>query len=105
MKIYINDLEVNCVIGVFEYERIREQKVIVDFECEYSFDGTFLDYSDIANFIKSDIIESSYYTLEEGIIEIAKKLKIKFSEIEKMKLKISKPMAVKGALVAVEEVF
>lgn len=91
MKIKIENLTFNCIIGILPFERKKEQKVIIDCSFKYDYkDGEFIDYSIVANDIKNIMIEKKFELLEEAILYIKNSLKTKFS-IKKLKLTIKKP--------------
>ncbi|QOG12621.1 dihydroneopterin aldolase [Arcobacter sp. FWKO B] len=91
MKIYIEDLTFDCIIGVLEHERVTPQKIIVNFECEYEFyDGIYLDYATIADDIVDIVTKGEFKLLEEAIIAINDSL-LKEYNISDIKIKITKP--------------
>lgn len=102
MKIHINELTFEAIVGVLDFERQKAQKVIVDFECSYNYTEEYLDYSKIVNFIKNDIVNSRYEVLEEACISLSRKLRENFKEIENLKMKITKPDIISSAKVGVE---
>ncbi len=105
LKVNIDDLTFNCIIGILPFEREKEQKVIINisFEYFYEHDGSnFIDYSEVAN-ITEDIMKTKKFRLiEDAIIHIRKELKQQF-KIKNLKLKISKPDIVSNCVVSVEE--
>lgn len=91
MKIYIENLHFECIVGILDFERVKEQKVIINFECEYDYvKGAFVDYATIAQTIKSLMQEGKYELLEEAILDITNSLKTQFA-IYNIYLKITKP--------------
>lgn len=91
MKIHIEELTFDCIIGVLEHERITPQKVIVNFECEYEFyNGIYLDYATIADDIVDIVTKGEFKLLEEAIIAIEQGLRKEYN-ISEIKIKITKP--------------
>ena len=102
--IYIEDLRVKTIIGIFDWERETKQEVSIDiefpFDCKKaakndSIEDT-LDYKKICKAVIKYVEESSFQ-LQESLIEgIADLIKTNF-EVESVKLRISKPGALRGA--------
>ncbi len=104
MKIHIEDLEISCIIGILDFEREAEQKVVVDLVIEYAYKkGLFLNYASIVDLIEGDLKNKKHELLEESLISIQKSLFAAFPEIEKMELKISKPDILNNCTVALSE--
>tara|TARA_B000000565_G_scaffold23122_1_gene15925 strand:- start:98 stop:445 length:348 start_codon:yes stop_codon:yes gene_type:complete len=100
--IYIRDLRVETIIGIFGWEREVRQQISMDLDFEFdvsapgksdSIDDT-LDYKKITKSLIA-FIESSEYKLIEALGEgIVDHLKSKFG-IKKVKLRLSKPGALR----------
>ena len=100
--IYIRDLRVETIIGIFGWEREVRQQISMDLDFEFdvsvpgksdSIDDT-LDYKKITKSLIT-FIESSEYKLIEALGEgIVDHLKSKFG-IKKVKLRLSKPGALR----------
>ena len=100
--IYIRDLRVETIIGIFGWEREVRQQISMDLDFEFdvsvpgksdSIDDT-LDYKKITKSLIA-FIESSDYKLIEALAEgIVDHLKSKF-DIKKVKLRLSKPGALR----------
>ena len=100
--IYIRDLRVETIIGIFCWEREVRQQISMDLDFEFdvsvpgksdSIDDT-LDYKKITKSLIA-FIESSDYKLIEALGEgIVDHLKSKFG-IKKVKLRLSKPGALR----------
>lgn len=102
--IYIKDLRVKTIIGIFDWERKTKQEVSIDmefpFDCKKaaasdSIDDA-LDYKVITKAVIKFVEESSFQlqeTLAEGIAAL---IKDNF-DVESLKLRISKPGALRGA--------
>ncbi|QKF80928.1 dihydroneopterin aldolase [Halarcobacter ebronensis] len=92
MKISIENLTFYCIIGILDFEREKEQKVILDISFKYNYNNSsnFIDYSSVTADIEAIMKEKRFKLIEEAIIYLDKFLKEKYS-IKKVKIKISKP--------------
>lgn len=91
MKIEISDLTFNTIIGILDFERIKEQRVIINLSFEYNFSkDSFIDYAEISNLVKSIMIEEKFLLIEDAILYLEKQLNNKYP-IQNLYLKISKP--------------
>ena len=102
MKIYINNLTFQTIIGVLKSERVTPQKVVIDIECEYNYNKKYLNYAEITKLIQNRMIEQKYEILEDALIDLTKLLKEQFKSIKNLKIKITKPDIINNAKVAVE---
>ena len=105
LKVNINELTFSCIIGILPFERVNEQKVILDISFEYFFneDGSnFIDYSKVATFAQSSMENEKFKLIEDAILFIRKALKSKY-EIKNLKVKITKPDIMPNCIVSVEE--
>lgn len=102
--IYINDLRVQTIIGIFGWEREVRQEVSIDLEISFdckkaaktdSIEDT-IDYKKITKSIIKFVEESSFQ-LQESLAEgIAKLVKDQYKS-SSIKLRISKPGALRHA--------
>ena len=105
LKVNINELTFSCIIGILPFERVNEQKVILDISFEYFFneDGSnYIDYSKVATFAQSSMENEKFKLIEDAILFIRKALKSKY-EIKNLKVKITKPDIMPNCIVSVEE--
>ncbi|MCK5110022.1 MAG: dihydroneopterin aldolase [Arcobacteraceae bacterium] len=105
LKINIEDLTFNCIIGILPNEREEEQKVVINISFEYFYKGdgsSFIDYSEVATLTQDIMIDKQFRLIEDAIIFIRKELKLKL-KIKNLKLKISKPDILSNCVVSVEE--
>ena len=102
--IYIKDLRVNTIIGIFDWERKEKQEVSIDlefpFDCKKAAETDSIedavDYKAIAKGVIKFVEESSFQlqeTLAEGIASLVKN---EFG-VESIKLRVSKPGAIRGS--------
>jgi dihydroneopterin aldolase len=91
MKVKIENLTFNCIVGILPFEREQEQRVIINCSFKYTYkNSVFIDYSKVASDIELFMIEKKFELLEDALLELNKFLKSKYS-IKKLKLTIQKP--------------
>ena len=103
-KVFIENLEIETIIGIFGWE--REVKQIVRISLEMSFDiskagksdniDDALDYKKIGKSIVNLVENSSFFLVEKMGEEIAS-LVLKNEQIEEIKLRVEKPGALRGS--------
>ena len=103
-KVFIEDLEVETIIGILGWE--REVKQIVRISLEMSFDTSkagksdkiddALDYKKIGKSIVNLVENSSFFLVEKMAEEIAL-LVLKNKQIKDIKLRVEKPGALRGS--------
>jgi len=103
MKIYIEELRFDTIIGILDFERVTPQAVVIDLTIEYDYSGEFINYADVAQMIKKRMNEAKYLLLEDAINDLVKKLKQKFPAIKSLTLKITKPSIMPDCRVALED--
>jgi dihydroneopterin aldolase len=101
MRIHIESLRIEAIIGLLDFERKREQQVRIDLEAEYLYDHhTFINYADLAKVIEADIRKERYELLEEALLGLKDLIIGLYPAIQELKLKISKPDILKNCTVA-----
>ncbi len=106
MKIHIDALTLSCIIGILDFERTKEQKVIVDLIAQYTFeDNKFLDYSRIAIDIIDKLKNEKYRLLEEAILGIGRMILEKYPQIENLELKLTKPDIMPNCTVSLSKIW
>jgi len=106
-KIFLNDLQIDTIIGIYDWERETLQTLSFDLEMDWdiakaaqSDDITdTLDYGAIATTIVS-FVEASRYQLIETLAEDLAALLLTTYPIPKLKLTLSKPVALHGQNIA-----
>jgi dihydroneopterin aldolase len=103
-RVFIENLTVETVIGIFDWERDIRQAVSLDLEMDYdiraaaktdSIDDT-LDYKAVAKRLIR-YIERSEFQLVETLAERCAEIVLAEFPVERLKLKLSKPGAVRGS--------
>jgi len=102
MTIHIDALTLDVIIGLLDFEREKQQRVIIDLEAEYAYeDADFIDYADITLLIENELRSKRYKLLEEAIIGIKTLLCVTYPQLKTLKLKITKPDILKQCQVAI----
>ena len=99
MKIKINNLTFKCIIGIFDFERIKKQRVILNISFEYEFTkDMFIDYAEVSTLLKSTMKTQKFLLLEDAILYI-ENLLLHIYPITNLQIKISKPDILKDCIV------
>ena len=103
-KIHIEDLNINTIIGILDFERVSKQRVIVNMEIIYNYiDKSFIDYSIVIKEIEELFNKNRYRLLEEAIDSIGSNLISLYPQITSLYIKISKPDIIKNASVSLSK--
>ena len=104
MTIHIEALTFDVIIGLLDFERERPQKVSVDLEIVYPYaDKNFIDYADVALMIEEELKTKKYLLLEEALEGVKAILRLKYPQMNTLRLKISKPDIVSNCSVGLSE--
>jgi len=103
LKIHIENLTFTCIIGILDFERHKNQEVIVCLTIEYDFNVEFIDYTQVVNMIKTTMKNEKFLLIEDALEHLILKLKEKFSKINTLYLKITKPSILPDCMVSVSE--
>jgi dihydroneopterin aldolase len=103
-KVYIKNLEVEAIIGIFQWE--REVKQIISVDIEMDFDNKkaassddisdALDYKKVGKRV-SAYIQGSKVKLVESLAEKVAKIILKEFPVSRLVLTLSKPGALRGS--------
>ena len=91
MIIHVEDLKFQCIIGILDFEREIEQDIIINLTIEYDYQNEFINYAQVVQDIKENIIKNKFSLLEDALTSLSIKLKEKFPLINILNLKITKP--------------
>lgn len=105
MTIHIENLKFKCIIGILDFERIKEQDVIINFECEYEFIDEYINYANIVDLIKKTMIFSKFNLIEDAILSLKSEILKEFPLINSYTIKISKPSILADCKVSVSDTF
>ena len=101
--IYIEDLKIEAIIGILDFEREKPQLIIAKCKIKYKRDDEdFINYAQLSSMIESMLIENKYELIEDALDEIIEKILEKFKSIKSIKLKLSKPNIIDNCIVGVE---
>lgn len=102
--IFIEGLEIETIIGVYEHERDIKQKVVLDIEMTLPESDAAssddlrhtVDYDAVSKLVTSYVIDTQYQLIESLAEQVASLVLGAFAA-DSLKLKLSKPDAVKNA--------
>ncbi len=103
-KIFIRELKVPCLIGIFDWERKKKQIVSIDIEFPASLSKAAKtdnirdaqDYKKISKRVIDFVSKSKFYLIE-ALIENLAALLLKEFKLKEITLQIEKPGAIRGA--------
>ena len=103
--VYIRDLKINAVIGIYEWEQRIKQQINVNLEMGWDNRKAAqsddikdtLNYKAAANLVK-ELVEKSEFELVEALAEHIAILLLEKMNIPWIKVSLGKPMAVTGSL-------
>ena len=102
MKIYIEQLSFDTIIGILPKERVTTQRVDIDIEIEYEYrDDSFIDYAKVAQSVEENMISNQYELIEEALNGLKEMIFSKYSNIDSLFIKITKPNILTNCTVAV----
>ena len=101
MTIHIEDLKFQCIIGILDSERVTPQDIILNLKIEYKRSNDFLNYADIVEIVKSNMIKNEFLLIEDALDNLNLKLIKEFSSIKTIKIKITKPSILPDCKVSV----
>ena len=103
-RVFIENLKVETVIGIFDWEREIRQAVCLDLEMEFdtrkaAASDAIMDTLDYKSVSKRLIhfIEQSEFQLVEALAEQCASIVLAEFPVQRLKLKLSKPGAVRGS--------
>ena len=103
MTIHIENLKFQAIIGILDFERVTAQDIVVNLTIDYDYKNEFINYAEVVDIIKSDMIENKFLLIEDALKYISQKLKKKFLSIKELNLKISKPSILSDCIVSVSD--
>ena len=103
-KVFIKNLQVETIIGIFEWEREVRQVVSIDLEMEFDNKKAAksddikdaLDYKKIGKRV-SGYVERSKHKLVERLAEQIAKIVLKVFPVSNLTLSVTKPGALRGS--------
>ena len=105
MQIHIEDLKFQAIIGILDFERVKEQDILVNLTLQYDFTDEFINYAELSELIKSYIQKNKFLLIEDALSSLSTKLKKTFPLINTLNLKITKPSILPDAIVSVSNIY
>ncbi|MDR1555354.1 MAG: dihydroneopterin aldolase [Campylobacteraceae bacterium] len=103
ITLLIEKFELETIIGLLEKEREMPQKVEVWAKIEIRYKKrSLIDYKVICDVIQSSLQSKKFFTIEEALLHISKKIAKISPRICKIYLKILKPSILENRLVGAE---
>ena len=101
----LKQLEIECIVGVYEHERTKTQPIALDIELEYDFTrpaksdalSDAIDYDHVAKTVTELLQRRRFRLLETMAEEIAQTLFAEIKQLDTLRLEIRKPQAVPTA--------
>ena len=103
-RVYIRELEVETVIGIFDWERERRQIVSIDLDLGFDIRAAArsddiadaLDYKKISHQVR-DFVAAAEFQLVEALAEAIAELVLAEFPVAWLRLRVGKPGAVTGS--------
>jgi dihydroneopterin aldolase len=106
MKILIENLTFDTIIGILDFERLTPQKVHIDCIIDYSYThGDYINYADVAYIIQMTMEKEQFKLIETALEILSITLKNHFSLIHSLSLTIRKPDILPNCIVGVQKNF
>jgi dihydroneopterin aldolase len=105
MTIHIEDLKFKCIIGILDFEREKEQDVIINLRIKYDNKNGFINYADIVQIIKKRMIKKEFLLIEDALDSLNLKLNKEYKSIKSIDLKITKPSILPDCKVSVSNLY
>ena len=105
MRIEIEDLTFKSIIGLLDFERVKEQSVVVDVSIDYNYTkDNFINYVNVADIVKKTIIKNRFELLEDALNSTKDAIVREFgNSMEKLYIKISKPDILDDCIVSLSD--
>ena len=103
MKVKIENLTFDCIIGILDFERTTPQEVVINTSFKYKFDENqkeFVNYAEVASLIEKLMKEKQYLLIEDAILDIKYNIH-KTYKVKKLKIQIKKPNILDNCVVSV----
>jgi len=103
MKILIENLTFESIIGILEHERTTPQKVHIDCTIDYPYtQGNFINYAEVAEIIEMTMHKEQFELIETALEMLSATLKEEFPLINELLLTIRKPTILPNCTVGVQ---
>lgn len=90
--VHVHNFVFETILGILEFERLKPQKISVDLDLFYTElpNKAYLDYMEIQELIQKMMQEKQYLLIEDALKDLSHALKMRYSAISELYLKISK---------------
>ncbi len=106
MKILIEDLTFETILGILPQERTAPQRVRIDCTIDYPYrEGAFINYAEVSETIITTMNAERFELIETALEHLASTLKQHFPAIEILDLAIRKPDILEHCTVGVQQNF
>lgn len=106
MKILIENLTFETIIGILDHERTSAQQVRIDCTIEYPYaNSDFINYAEVAQIIENTMKTEKFELIETAVSVLGTTLKNNFSLIQTLSLTIRKPNILPNCTVGVQKNF
>lgn len=106
MKILIENLTFETIIGILDFERLTPQQVQIDCRIDYPYsEGNFINYADVAAHIETTMQHEQFELIETALDRLSNSLKTLFPLINELSLTIKKPNILPNCTVGVQNYF
>ncbi len=104
MRIEIEDLTFSCIIGLLDFERVKEQKVVIDINIDYTYTkDNFINYVNVVGITKNTLKINKFKLLEDALNSTKEAIVKEFHNIKKLSIKISKPDILDDCIVSLSD--
>ncbi len=102
--IFLGGLEIETIIGIYDWERETRQTVVLDIEMAFNIQKAAetddiqytLDYKTVSKRIISFVEDSQFFLVEKLVSEIANIIRVEFN-VSWVKITLNKKGAIRGA--------
>ena len=106
MRILIENLTFETIIGILDFERISPQQVVIDAVIDYTYhQENFINYAIVVEQLESTMQKERFELVETALEHLAQMLKQNFPLIQSLTLTIRKPQILPNCTVGVQKNF
>lgn len=92
MRILIEDLTFDTILGILEHERLTPQCVRINCTIDYTYsEGIFINYAEVTTLIETTLKQEQFELIETALEHLSLSLKKSFPRIEMLHLTLYKP--------------
>jgi len=104
MRIHIKELEIYAILGILDFERLKEQKIVIDVEILYEYSKNyFINYADISNLIEKSLIKNKFLLIEEALLSVEQEIINLYPKIKELEIEIKKPDIMPNSVVSISK--